>query len=97
MHSPIRHGELLLLPVRSAPAGATEQVTSCVVGRSASGLQHVLDSDRAFARIVATDGDLYVDLDAPTRLLHGADNKQHPELEVPAGTWRVLGRTASAG
>jgi hypothetical protein len=94
MHSPIRHGDVLLLPVRSAPAGTREQVTSCIVGGSVSGPHHVLDSDRVFSTIVAADGDLYVDLDGPTRLLHRRAHEQHPELEVPAGTWRVLGRTA---
>lgn len=94
MHSPIRHGDVLLLPVRCAPAGATEQVTSCIVGGSASGPHHVLASDHAFDKIIASDGDLYVDLHAPTRLVHLRDHERRPELEVPAGTWRVLGRTA---
>ena len=97
MHSPIRHGDVLLLPVRSAPAGTSELVTSCVVGRSASGHQHVLDSDRTFARIVAVDGDLYVDLEASTRLFNHEDDKRLPEIEVPAGTWRILGASVSTG
>ncbi|OFJ55170.1 hypothetical protein [Mycolicibacterium grossiae] len=93
MHNPIRHGEVMLLPVRCAPAGFTELVTTCVVGHSESGHHHVLDSDTAFARIVAANGDLYVDLDQPTRLSHRKDHDQHRELDVPAGIWRVLRKT----
>jgi hypothetical protein len=93
MHSPIRHGEVMLLPVRSAPAGRSERVTHCIVGHSESGHHHVLDCDTEFARIVAADGDLYVDLDRPTRLSHVKDHDRHRELEVPAGVWRVLRKT----
>lgn len=93
MHNPIRHGEVMLLPVRSAPAGIRERVTTCIVGHSESGHHHVLDSDREFARIVAANGDVYVDLVQPTQLSHRKDHDQHRELEVPAGVWRVLRKT----
>ena len=93
MHNPIRHGEVMLLPVRSAPAGTRERVTTCIVGHSESGHHHVLDSDREFAKIVAANGDVFVDLDEPTRLVHLKDHDRHRELEVPAGVWRVLRKT----
>jgi hypothetical protein len=93
MRTPIRHGEVMLLPVNAAPTGTAEKVTSCIVGHSESGHHHVLDSDREFATIVSASGTLYVDLDVPTRLFHQKDHEQHRELEVPAGTWRVVRKT----
>lgn len=97
MRIPIRHGEVMLVPVGDAPDGATERVTSCIVGHSESGHQHVLDSDLEFATIVSASGTLYVDLDAPTRLCHRTDQQQHRGLEVPAGIWRVVGRIGFDG
>lgn len=93
MRTPIRHGEVMLVPVGSAPDGATERVTSCIVGHSESGHQHVLDGDLEFATIVSASGTLYVDLDAPTRLTHReGQHDQQRDLEVPAGAWRVVRR-----
>lgn len=93
MRTPIRHGEVMLVPVAKAPAGTVEHVTSCIVGHSESGHHHVLDSPLEFATIVSSSGTLYVDLDTPTRLSHRKGHQQHRELEVPAGTWRVVRKT----
>ena len=92
-HTPIRHGEILLLPVDSMPEGTTEQVTSCVVGHSESGHHHVLESDEVFEQITAANGDLFVDLPTTTRLRHRKSHQQHRELLVPAGVWRVIRKT----
>ena len=91
--TPIRHGEILLLPVESAPAGSHSRVSSCIVGHSESGHHHVLESDTPFDQIVAANGDLYVDLDAATPLRHRKTFQQHRELTVPAGVWRVIRKT----
>jgi hypothetical protein len=90
MRTPIRHGEVMLLPVNSTPPGTSEKVTRCIVGHGESGRHHVLDSDREFARIVSASGTVYVDLDAPTRLFHQKEPERHRELQVPAGAWRVV-------
>lgn len=91
--TPVRHGEVLLLPVTEAPEGHREAVSECIVGHSESGHHHVLESDRVFAQIVAANGDLYVDLDAPTPLRHRKTHDQHRELQIPAGVWRVIKKT----
>jgi len=91
--TPLRHGEVLLLPVDQIPVGQRQEVTSCIVGHSESGHHHVLESDIAFAQIVAATGDLYVDLDSPTPLRHHKGHQQHRELSVPAGGWRVIKKT----
>lgn len=93
MRTPIRHGEILLLPVRSASTGSVEQVTECVVGHSESGHHHVLESDAEFAQIVAANGDLFVDLPSPTALRHRKSHQQHRELSVPAGVWQIVRKT----
>ena len=93
LRTPVRHGEILLLPVDSAPAGTTKKVTECIVGHSETGHHHVLESDAEFFQIVAANGDLYVDLDASTPLRHRKDHQQHRELSVPAGAWRVIRKT----
>ena len=91
--TPIRHGEVLLLPVAAVPDGTARQVSECIVGHSESGHHHVLESRVTFAQIVAANGDLYVDLDEPTPLRHRKSQQQHRELVVPAGSWRVLRKT----
>lgn len=91
--TPIRHGEILLLPVASVPQGTVGQVSACIVGHSESGHHHVLESEAVFDQIVAANGDLYVDLDAPTPLRHKKTYQQHRELTVPPGAWRVIRKT----
>lgn len=91
--TPIRHGEILLLPVAAVPSGEARCVMSCVVGHSESGHHHVLESDEVFAQIVARNGDLFVDLDRPTPLRHRKTHQQHREILVPAGAWKVIRKT----
>jgi hypothetical protein len=91
--TPIRHGEILLIPVSAVPHGQVDKVTSCIVGHSESGHHHVLESDDAFDQIVAMNGDLFVDLGRDTPLRHHKTHQQHRELTVPAGTWKVIRKT----
>lgn len=91
--TPIRHGEILLLPVTDAPTGTTESVTSCIVGHSESGHHHVLESGESFAQIVAMNGDMFVDLPSETPLRHRKTHQQHRELTVPAGVWKIIRKT----
>ncbi|CAN5667923.1 hypothetical protein BH09ACT8_BH09ACT8_15610 [soil metagenome] len=93
VRTPIRHGEILLLPVDLVPPGAIQSVTSCIVGHSESGHHHVLESHEIFAQIVAANGDLFVDLPSDTPLRHHKSHQQHRELSVPAGVWRVIRKT----
>jgi hypothetical protein len=91
--TPIRHGEILLLPVDAAPNGTVNRVSECIVGHSETGHHHVLESDSVFAQIVAANGDLFVDLTAATPLRHRKTHQQHRELTVPAGVWKVIRKT----
>jgi hypothetical protein len=91
--TPVRHGEVLLLPVDSIPDGKTETVMSCIVGHSESGHHHVLESNDVFEQLVAASGDLFVDLPRVTPLRHRKAYQQHRELQVPAGMWKVIRKT----
>jgi hypothetical protein len=91
--TPIRHGEILLIPVDALPYGSVESVSSCIVGHSESGHHHVLESDDVFQQIVTANGDLFVDLERDTRLRHHKTHQQHRELTVPAGMWKVIRKT----
>jgi hypothetical protein len=91
--TPIRHGEILLLPVNVVPSGSIESVPSCIVGHSESGHHHVLESDEVFEQIVTANGDLFVDLIRDTALRHHKSYQQHRALTVPAGIWKVIRKT----
>jgi hypothetical protein len=91
--TPLRHGEILLLPVDALPYGSVESVSSCIVGHSESGHHHVLESDDVFQQIVTTNGDLFVDLIRDTPLRHHKNFQQHRALTVPAGMWKVIRKT----
>jgi hypothetical protein len=91
--TPLRHGEILLLPVDTLPYGSVESVLSCIVGHSESGHHHVLEGDVVFQQIVTANGDLFVDLQRDTLLRHHKAHLQHRELTVPAGVWRVIRKT----
>ena len=88
--TPIRHGEVLLLPVDFVPHGVATRVTRCIVGHSESGHHHVLESRRAFDEVITMSGERYVDLDAPTPLRHKKATQTHRELEIPSGAYKVL-------
>lgn len=91
--TPIRHGEILLLPVDAVPYGSVDSVPSCIVGHSESGHHHVLESDEAFEQVVTANGDLFVDLMRDTPLRHQKSFQQHRTLTVPAGIWKVVRKT----
>lgn len=91
--TPIRHGEILLLPVSAVPEGATNWGNECIVGHSESGHHHVLECDAVFAEIIAANGDLYVELDSPGLLWHRKSHHQHRQLTIPQGAWRVVKKT----
>src|SRR6201998_461122 len=89
--TPIRHGEVLLLPVYSAPeGGVVEKITKCIVGHSESGHHHILEANAEFEQIITEDGNMFVDLAEETPLRHLKDEQQHRELQVPAGAYKVV-------
>lgn len=95
MRSPIRHGEILLLPVDALPKNPAkrEQHTNYIVGHSETGHHHVLESDTVFEEIAAANGDIFLNLVEDAQLVHLKEVEAHRTLPVVAGGWRVIKKT----
>lgn len=87
---PIRHGEVLLLPVSDIPPGKVSKVRECIIGHSETGHHHVLEADKPFDQVIGPDGKMYVDLNLPVPLRHHKEFQQHRELMVPEGRWLIV-------
>ena len=94
MNYAIRHGEVFLQPIDSAPKGKEEMVKTYIVGHSETGHHHVLESKQKFT--VTTDeidkAFLYITLFEPGKLVHKKTVNRHNDLVVPAGTYRVISK-----
>jgi hypothetical protein len=90
MHYAIRHGENLLLPIKSIPKGA-KSFKTYIVGHSESGHHHVLESKANFEVIDDKEKqELYLRLFEPAKLVHKKQFDAHKTLTVPAGMYRVI-------
>lgn len=90
-NKPIRHGEVLLVPVNKILAGRPMRATSFIVGHSESGHHHVLESEAPFS--VQDKKELYLRLFEPAKLVHLKETNTHKTLTVPAGVYKVLKKT----
>lgn len=88
MNKPIRHGEIMLLPVAKLPATASAKHTSFIVGHSETGHHHVLESTTAFE--VVDKKDLYLRLFEPAELVHQKEFDKHATLTVAPGVYKVI-------
>lgn len=90
--TPIRHGEVLLLPVDEIPNGPNASVKSFIVGHSESNHHHVLECDKPFD--VSTDitapTDIYLFLHAEGRLVHQKEVDKHRTLPVAPGGYKII-------
>lgn len=94
MNKPIRHGEVLLVPVDMIPSTKSEQKTSHIVGHSETGHHHVLESKTKFDVFMdeATKA-LYIDLPEAGKLVHLKQLDAHKTLPVAPGKYRVIHKT----
>lgn len=83
----IRHGEIILLPVKSIPAGIVTSHDSFIVGHSETGHNHVLEGTR-FEVTEDEKKELYFRLFEPTNLVHKKTTDKHKTLKVPAGLYK---------
>lgn len=93
MNKPIRHGEILLMPVKSIPTGRKMTITKVdqfIVGHSETGHHHVLESNKDITFEVTQDEkeQLYFRLFVPTNLVHKKATDKHKTLKVPAGLYK---------
>ena len=90
MNKPIRHGEILLLPVKDIK-GQAEKHTSFIVGHSETGHHHVLESKAEFEVLTTKDKqELYLRLFAPAKLVHKKIVNKHKTLPVVPGYYQVI-------
>lgn len=87
MNKPIRHGEVMLVPIDKGFRG--KQVTNYIVGHSETGHHHVLESKTPF-KISETDKQFVVELFQPAKLVHKKQVDAHKTLTVPAGRYKVI-------
>ena len=95
MNKPIRHGEVLLVPVTDIPTGMKhEKAGSYIVGHSETGHHHVLESKTKFDVFMdeATKA-LYLDIPVSGKLVHLKAVDKHKTLSVPLGKYKVVHKT----
>lgn len=87
MNKPIRHGEVMLVPVNKVPKGKTTKHDLFIVGHSETGHHHVLVSEQM--EITETEKhDLYVRLFNPAQLEHKKTTDKHNTLTIPRGIYK---------
>lgn len=93
----IRHGEVFLQPVEAAPTENVEVSThkKFIVGHSETGHHHNLVSDAPFTvtEDAIDNAFLYITLTQPGTLVHDKTVNRHNDLVVPAGTYKIIGKT----
>lgn len=85
--TPIRHGEIMLVPVETIPEGKTSKHDLFIVGHSETGHHHVLESTKQF-EITEANKELYFRLFDPVKLVHKKATDRHKDLTIPAGIYK---------
>lgn len=85
--TPIRHGEIMLVPVETIPEGKTSKHDLFIVGHSETGHHHVLESTKQF-EITEANKELYFRLFDPAKLVHKKATDRHKDLTIPAGIYK---------
>lgn len=87
MLKPIRHGEIMLVPVEEIPAGKSESHQSYIVGHSETGHHHVLEAERPF-EVTEVGDELFFRLRDAGTIRHQKENDRHKDLVIPAGRYQ---------
>lgn len=85
--NPIRHGEIMLVPVNKIPKGSVKQHKEFIIGHSETGHHHVLESATEFETTIDKN-DLYLRLFEPGKLVHRKATDKHRTLTIPAGLYK---------
>lgn len=88
MNKPIRHGEIMLVPVETIPEGKTSKHDLFIVGHSETGHHHVLEAGIKQFELTEADQELYFRLFEPAKLVHKKLTDKHRDLTIPAGTYK---------
>ena len=92
MSKPIRHGEVMLIPITKL-SGKSKDYTEFIVGHSETGHHHVLISETPFKVTETEKHDLYVQLFEPANLVHKKQVDAHKTLKVAPGKYKVIYKT----
>lgn len=87
MNKPIRHGEIMLVPVTSAPKAERTQYNEYIAGHSETGHHHVIESKTPFDVLVDND-QIFVELFSDAKLVHKKATDRHRDLVIPAGIYK---------
>ena len=85
---PIRHGELVLLPIKQKSLKGAVCKTNYIVSHSETGHHHIIDGD---CMVLEREGrDTLLELKKPTTIKHKKSHDKHDDLPVGKGIFRVL-------
>lgn len=91
---PIRHGEVMLVPIDDIPLSKSKHCTSYIVGHSETGHHHMLKSKTGFEVFMdeATKA-LYLDVGQDAEIVHRKLTDKHKTLPVAPGKYKVIQKT----
>lgn len=83
-----RHGELTLVEVKKAPTGF-KQVKDFILAHSETGHNHVLEAQKAAdLEIYEQEGQIFVKINNPVKLVHKKSFDAHRTLEIEPGVYK---------
>jgi len=90
MNTPIRHGELILLPTNKVEGTVKESGKSLILSHSETGHHHVLEAPTDI-KVMYHDGNEYVEVPELSNLVHKKSGQHvHKTLEVQPGTYKII-------
>lgn len=84
---PIRHGELVLLPIKSHDMSGAKHVTNYIASHSETGHHHVIEGEVDVLEVPGAE--TFIAASSPTNLVHKKSTDKHDTLPIPAGIYRV--------
>lgn len=87
MNKCIRHGEAMLVPIKTKITGKSH--TSFVVAHSETGHHHVLKSKVPFT-VSEKDKQFLIELFEPAKLVHQKTSDKHKTLPIAPGRYKVV-------
>lgn len=91
-NTPLQHGENVLVPIATLPAGEIKETKMAIVGHSETGHHHILASKQPM-RIVEVGDRIYIENMFEALLSHKKAQDKHDTLTVKPGIWEVMHKT----
>lgn len=87
------HGDICLLQVDELPKGLKKsdpQNGKHIIGHSETGHFHTVDSANVDFYMF-DDFTSYIEVKKPTKVIHQKSYDKHEALQLPVGTWKIIG------